>query len=56
MLKPPFGVTCVSYLDLLLVAQGEKREFHPLSITMKNKVLSFITLGNMSNKFASSEE
>ena len=30
MLKPPFGVTYVSYLDLLLVAQGEKREFSSL--------------------------
>ena len=57
MLKPLFGVTYISYFDLFPVAQGEKKFF--LSCKHNNgkkKVLSFIILGNMSNKFASSEE
>lgn len=56
MFRPPFGVTYISYFDLLPVAQGEKKNFYPVSITMEKKVLSFMILGIMSNKFASSEE
>lgn len=36
-LRSLFGVTYISYFDLLPVAQGEKNFFYPLSITVGKK-------------------